>query len=564
MKKYLRCHTESGNSPITIGKNYEIRKEYVDDDGDLCYEIRTDEGRLEDFTAYPDKDGDSYLNWFTLETDEQPRKIDGRKAEITRPGHRFSTYKLFAVKYGYPDAAADCDSKDTRRKPQQGDIVTLLVSGVHHAGYRGETIWIVEAADGERYIIGEKGLRILSEELSGVTVLKDETLGGVEREYREVRRKAAVGERIKIVAKGFSYFDLGEIVHVDAPGLASNSVRAVGDGLSQYVEDSEYVVIEKTDIIRIDDLDGVNRGYRMVDRKAAVGERVIVVDAAATNGTYRNGFVLSVVSVLAKGGVEIDKKGRDMVSVLWRSEYRVLEPVESAKSAEPTAPLSAQPPLDQAAATISALTAKVQALESRVDTLEMAKQAVKVAEGPADDMPPSFADMPRAKSLQQIRDEIVERAKADVKRLERLYGIKFVVNRDKRTVVALQVDFDKDRVVDRAIAKCAPDDVFNSHIGKAIAARRLLWFDIPAEYLSVPNPEEPRVGDVVKYGPFSGSVYAIRPKVRTAGEEDIGAVFIGSERGLTFMTTVHSVNYELWAPIAGTIIIDDSREEVSA
>jgi hypothetical protein len=550
MKKYLRCHTKGVFSKV--GERYEITSE---DERSYYVEFGS-------YTKEPDHNGKSYRDWFTLETDEQPREIDGRKAEVIRPGQRFSTYKQFAVKHGYPDAAAVSDAKDRRRKPQEGDIVTLLVSGEHHAGYRGETIWIVEAANSERYIIGEKGLRILSEELRGVTVFKDESFGGIEREYREIKRKADVGERIKITAGKSAMLgqdfegEVFTVTHKDGVEVLTDGEWADGSTLNPAHED--YVVLEPTDIIRID-----SERLRMVDRKAAVGERIIMT----TSGQALKAG--AVITVHPSANIDDGYIGYvDGTHGTGGGEFRVLEPVESA-------PLSTQPALDQAAANISALTAKVQALESRVTTLEKAKQPIKVAEGPADDAPPSFIDKPRAKPPQQIRDEIVERARADVKALlDRNYPMadgyhpsiwftnkdgsyvtdkcEFIVNRDKRTVVALITTI-YGSFCYRGIAKATPNDVFNAHIGRAIALRKALGLEIPAEYLSVPNPEESRVGDVVKatgqsaYLPGTSGIC-----VKT--EVDDGILYAHRHGGRSDGNT--------WAFKHDVSIIDDSRESV--
>ena len=50
----------------------------------------------------------------------------------------------------------------------------------------------------------------------------------------------------------------------------------------------------------------------------------------------------------------------------------------------------------------------------------------------------------------------------------------------------------------RGIAKAAPDDCFNVHIGKAIALHRALGLEVPDEYLNAPQPTEVRVGDAVR------------------------------------------------------------------
>lgn len=107
--------------------------------------------------------------------------------------------------------------------------------------------------------------------------------------------------------------------------------------------------------------------------------------------------------------------------------------------------------------------------------------------------------------LQRRRDEIVEQAKRDVEYWEyempmryRYNYVNFVVNKEKRTVVALLKVLAGSKTAKRGIAKCAPNDCFNSHIGKAIALRRALGLPVPDEYLNAPQPTEVRVGDVVE------------------------------------------------------------------
>ncbi|MFD2704696.1 hypothetical protein [Salibacterium lacus] len=119
------------------------------------------------------------------------------------------------------------------------------------------------------------------------------------------------------------------------------------------------------------------------------------------------------------------------------------------------------------------------------------------------------------KSPQQRRDSVVERAKAEVERkvpvggivvtirdedgcrIEYNCDIDYVVDNEKRTVVALAKGVVTGRVYARGIAKCSPDDCFNSHIGRAIALRRALGLDVPAEYVNAPQPTEVREGDVL-------------------------------------------------------------------
>jgi hypothetical protein len=119
------------------------------------------------------------------------------------------------------------------------------------------------------------------------------------------------------------------------------------------------------------------------------------------------------------------------------------------------------------------------------------------------------------KTDQERRDEIVENAKRDIANLvefantDYAKNVEFVVNREKRTVVALLKGFHSGRVFDKGIAKCSPNDCFNVHIGKAIALWRALGLSVPYEYMNVPQPTEVRVGDFIKSG---GMVYEVVEK----------------------------------------------------
>lgn len=134
---------------------------------------------------------------------------------------------------------------------------------------------------------------------------------------------------------------------------------------------------------------------------------------------------------------------------------------------------------------------------------------------------------------QQKRDRIVEQAERDIEELKDAEGsitrrkgyrsingwihdAEFIVNAEKRTVVCLLIPQMSKDVSSRGIAKCAPSDCFNSHIGKAIALRRALGLEVPEEYMNAPNPTEVRVGDVVqnkKYGHLVGTVTRFEPTI---------------------------------------------------
>jgi len=171
-----------------------------------------------------------------------------------------------------------------------------------------------------------------------------------------------------------------------------------------------------------------------------------------------------------------------------------------------------------------------------------------------------------AKEPKLTRAEVVARARRDVKtltmRMDKDMDVnegnrtfrylrtvpEFIVNREKRTVVALVKWRTTEEIQEKGIAKCAPDDVFNADIGKAIALRRALGLDVPAEYTNAPKPEGIAVGDVVRdkdYG--SGKVSALRPKG-----------YVNHEKGLTFLT---ESGRKLWTYIHRVKVIDDTDRE---
>ncbi|MGM0904242.1 MAG: hypothetical protein ACQEXB_24460 [Bacillota bacterium] len=96
--------------------------------------------------------------------------------------------------------------------------------------------------------------------------------------------------------------------------------------------------LEPTDVVVVD-----GERYRMVDRKAEVGEGILVVDAikeGSDKGPFDNGHVVQVTDVYFEGHV-ITRPS----AVVYHGEYRVLEPLESEETPQkPSDPLS-EPPL---------------------------------------------------------------------------------------------------------------------------------------------------------------------------------------------------------------------------
>jgi hypothetical protein len=92
-------------------------------------------------------------------------------------------------------------------------------------------------------------------------------------------------------------------------------------------------------------------------------------------------------------------------------------------------------------------------------------------------------------------------------------NVQFVVDKVKRTVVAIARGYESKRVRGRGIAKTAPTDTFNETIGKAIALGRALNVEIPSIILASPSPVEPKTGDIVEYGRYEKKTIQLAERI---------------------------------------------------
>ena len=155
-----------------------------------------------------------------------------------------------------------------------------------------------------------------------VHVLPDDNLGGVLREFVEVDRKAKVGDLIKVVkAYDENQYDNGGVYVVRE---IDNCIRIDSKyGGTVFMHKDEYVVIEPADIVHIN-----GARYRLVDRKAKVGEKVMYYKDGKSDGVvttcigYDERFndCIDVEPYLTKDGDEETCGFAD-------GYYRVLEPI---------------------------------------------------------------------------------------------------------------------------------------------------------------------------------------------------------------------------------------------
>ncbi|ATP95447.1 hypothetical protein CSE15_16505 [Bacillus altitudinis] len=262
--------------------------------------------------------------------------------------------------------------------------------------------------------------------------------------------------------------------------------------------------------------------YKTEKRKARVGERILITNAMLTGGYYEKGDVFKVTGlgeVTVKVGVP---RG------ILHHEYEVIVGEHT------PAPNLFEMDYDELIALVEDAM-KVLRTRSYKNGYDQGRfdAEIEAVHGTYE------------KSDQQKRDGVVDKAKEDVKDRTcddfAVYTYDFIVNAEKRTVVALRKLFENGRVISKGIAKCAPDDCFNAHIGKAIALRRALGLEVPSEYLNVPQPTDVRVGDVVNYR--NAYVLEVVDDSHIPGAKPVSTIRISALQGSG----------------GGYVIIDDSR-----
>jgi hypothetical protein len=156
-------------------------------------------------------------------------------------------------------------------------------------------------------------------------VLIDEN--GILREFVEVERPAKVRDYIafkhdKLNITANIPYKVEEVSPLNQQVLFTDDAN---EKQSWAYPSDDYVVVESTDFVHID-----GERYRMVDRKAKVGEKVIIVNAEDMFGKYENGSVIVAEDVDEYGIYNDSVKKADLNNegLIVHREYRVLERVE--------------------------------------------------------------------------------------------------------------------------------------------------------------------------------------------------------------------------------------------
>lgn len=276
--------------------------------------------------------------------------------------------------------------------------------------------------------------------------LKAEIISVDKPEYKTVDRVAKVGERILITnPDDDSAGEKGEIFTVVDSREGGVDVEEIQITSSHWAfETHEYEVL-------VPELETVKR-------MAEVGESILIVNAdeEQLRSPYGNGDVMTVTEVLEFDNGDVICGVFDYINF---DEYEVITEPEQAP-------------------VVKELTANQQ----RAELIERVRE---------------FVEKYKDKRLDYARKYQVGNATVR----NHYYETEFVVKGSRVTALVYWLAYGEHRIgnprhVGRA--DCVPGEVFNEHIGKAIALARALEINVPEEFLNAVQPEELEVGHVIR------------------------------------------------------------------
>jgi hypothetical protein len=168
--------------------------------------------------------------------------------------------------------------------------------------------------------LDEKGRDNMAE--NKTHLIADKSIGGVQREFIEVDRKAEVGDYVWLVNEE-------AVIEVTEFGV---------DLANRQIISGDTKALEPTDFVHID-----GTRYQLAERKAGEGEKVLIVNAEGSCDMYSNGDVIEAEKVDNFGIYNISvvfadigsEGGYNSEGYIYNEEYRVLVPADS-EPAEPT------------------------------------------------------------------------------------------------------------------------------------------------------------------------------------------------------------------------------------
>ena len=221
-----------------------------------------------------------------------------------------------------------------------------------------------------------------------------------------------------------------------------------------------------------------------------VGDKVRILNVRGITGAneyFKDGDTTHVLKIASDDTVYLYCNDGDYEDGLFilDSEHRYVELLESKPSnSERISALESQ---------VAELQAELQSLKKRKKPKHLLTHYPTPNEQRKAVIERAKAFLENTKEKPSYEDTLRYTVKSDSPFVRYVCDVNFIVNSDKRTVVALLKWRSNGKVVAKAIAKCAPDDVFNADIGKAIALGRALGLDV-SEFENAPKPTEVVVG----------------------------------------------------------------------
>lgn len=142
--------------------------------------------------------------------------------------------------------------------------------------------------------------------MANVHLVKDENIGGIQREYVEVNRKAKVGDYVRLI-------------HVETEFIADE--RLINQ-INSDIADGHIRTLEPTDIVHIDD-----KKYQLVKRNAEVGEKVLTIQY--DGGCTKPGDIQTVLDLCGYTDGSVKTVEGSFFDRDCNDQYRVLIPVYS-------------------------------------------------------------------------------------------------------------------------------------------------------------------------------------------------------------------------------------------
>lgn len=211
---------------------------------------------------------------------------------------------------------------------------------------------------------------------------------------------------------------------------------------------------------------------------------------------------------------------------------------------------------------------RITSLEQTVADLQAEVESLKAVQKPTVTVITDAIQRYKERTPNEQRKAIIDEAKAFVEKytpivriddtpLTSEHGdvkITLNVNSKKRTVVCIAHYLHvKDAPIKRGFAKCAPDDVFNADIGKAIALGRALGLDV-SKFEKAVQPSEVVVGHVVNnVSTDDADFHNIRQTVKTMLERNPEP---HKYPGIAFRTNLFG-----WLAQSQVSIIDDTEAQ---